>query len=175
MPCLAKKQLLSGANRAHGVPVAAVGVVVRVEVRAVEVHFPCVVAIVVRGRPVAAVAAHAVDRSPDAEASGRQEDRTVSLQTTCPTRCAYHVAAEVGIFGIGAAQAVIARAPIIRQQNHAVHAIHSCLGIADAAIRASRVEYIDPFLMRQCAPLVRRVATVAYRVVAPVGLARLVI
>ena len=173
--CIAKKQLLSGANRAHGEPADAVVVAVRAEVRVAEAHVPCVAATVVRSRPVEAIAAHEADRSPVAAASGRQEDRTVRLQTVRPTRCAYHVAAEAGTAAVGAAQAVIARVPAVGQQNHAVHTVHLCLGIADAAACAARVEDVSPFLMRQRTPLVCRVATIAYRVVAPVGLASLVV
>ena len=65
---------LSGADQAHGEPVVTVVPIVGVEVAVVEVHVPCVVAIVVRGRPVVAVAAHIVDRSPIAVACSRQED-----------------------------------------------------------------------------------------------------
>ena len=167
--------ILGGASEAHTLTVAAVVAVASAEVRNVEEHAVRVVAIAVRGRPVVADAADTADRSPTAVASGRQEDRTVRLQTVRPTRCVYHVAAEAGIIGICAAQAVIARAPIIGQQNHAVYAIHLRFGIADTAARAARVEDVNPFILGQRTPLLRRVAAVAYRVVAPVGLAGLVV
>lgn len=70
-----KKGIVLGrANEADGLTVVTVVGVVSVEVAIVEVHVPRVVAIVVRSRPVVAVAAHIVDRSPVAVASGRQED-----------------------------------------------------------------------------------------------------
>ena len=161
--------------QAHTSTEVAVVVVVSVEVRTAEVHAVRVAAIVVRGRPVVAVAADKVDRSPIAVACGRQEDRTVRLQTVCPTRCTYHVAAIIRIAIICATQAVVTRAPVIGQQNHAIHVIHLRLCVADAAARTSRVENVSPFLTRQRPPLVGHVAAVAYHVVAPVGLASLVV
>jgi len=69
-----KGTVLGRANKAHGLTVVTVVPIVGVEVAVVEVHVVRVVAIVVRGRPVVAVAAHIIDRSPVAVASGRQED-----------------------------------------------------------------------------------------------------
>ena len=66
---------------------------------------------------------------------------------------------------VGAIQGVVIAAPIVRQQDYAVHVVHLRLGIAYARTGAARVEDIVPFTLRQGAPLVGRVAAVAYRVV----------
>ena len=71
--------VLSGANQAHRLTAVTVVVVLRIQIRIVEVHVVRVVAIVVRSRPVVAVAAHIVDRSPIAVAGSREEDMYASV------------------------------------------------------------------------------------------------
>lgn len=95
-----------------------------------------------------------------------------------PLRNAYHIAAEARIALVGVAQAIIARTPIVGQQYHTVHVVYFGLGIKDATRRRSIVENVIPLTIipiRQRAPRVDGVATVAYRIVAPVGLTRLVV
>ena len=168
-----KKQLLSGANQAHRL--TAVTVVGALRKQKIGEHAVRVDAIAVRSRPVEAAAAHIADRSPIAVASGRQEDGTVQLQGT-PLRGAYHIAAEARVVYVGVAQAVVARAPVVGQQYHAVHVVHIGLGIADARCGAACVENVAPFSIGRRAPTaVLRVATVADGIVTPVGLASLVV
>lgn len=69
-------------NKAHTSTAVSVAVHARVEGRIVEVHIVRAEVIIVRGRPVVAVAAHIVDQSPEAAARSRQEDRTCLLQST---------------------------------------------------------------------------------------------
>ena len=67
-------------NKTHRIPAVAVVVAAQGDRNRVEVHTVRLATIAVRGRPVVAVAAHIADRSPDAEARSRQEDRTGLLQ-----------------------------------------------------------------------------------------------
>ena len=64
------------------------------EVQIVEVHVIRAEDIVIRGRPVVAVAAHIADRSPPAVACGRQEDCTMRLKGICPSGRTNHIATE---------------------------------------------------------------------------------
>ena len=72
--------VLGNAHETHTLTVVSVVVVVRVEVRIVEVHVVRVVAIVVRSRPVVAVGTDIVDRSPVPVARSRQEDSCTRRQ-----------------------------------------------------------------------------------------------
>ncbi len=79
-------KVLGHTHQPHREPVVTIVVVLRIQIRIVEVHVVRVVAIVVRSRPIVAVAAHIVDRSPIAVASGRQEDPCLRQQlsfTSC--------------------------------------------------------------------------------------------
>lgn len=76
-----QKSILSNTHETHREPDDATEVVVQADVRTVEEHADRAAAKDVRGRPVAAVAAHKVDRSPVAVARSRQEDRTSLLQS----------------------------------------------------------------------------------------------
>ena len=49
-----------------------------------------------------------------------------------PLRGRYGVAAKVDTAVVGVAQAVIAAAPVVGQQNHAIHVVHLGLGKSDA-------------------------------------------
>ena len=84
------------------------------------------------------------------------------LLQSAPLLCGYCIAAVAGTWAVGVAQCIIRGAPVVGQKDYAVHIVHIGLGKADA--RAA-IEDISPFLVRQCAPLVRLVAAVAYRVV----------
>ena len=85
------------------------------------------------------------------------------------------VAAEVGIKRICVTQCVVTGTPVIRQQYHTVYIVYLCFGIADTRSRAARVEHVPPFVCGQRAPLVRLVAAITDGIVAPIGLARLVV
>ena len=160
------KSILGRANEAHTLAVATVVVADRVEARAVEVHVARAVAIAVRGRPVAAVAAHTADRSPIAVAGGRQEDRTICFHLR---PLVSRVAVRPTAIASGEAQARWKR-PAVGQQYHAAHAIHLAVPVFRGGI-ISILEHVHPFVLRQCAPLACLVAAVVYRVVhAPVGI-----
>ena len=163
------KLILGRGNEAHTKTVAAVVVVVGAEVRVVEVHVPRAAATFVRSRPVVAAGTDVGDRSPVPVASSRQEDRTVLLQRA-PLGSSDRIAGKTCVTLIGTTQTVVARAPVVGQQNDTVYVVHLCLGIADAACRGAGVEHVLPFLMGRRAPGVGAVAAVAYRVVmAPIA------
>ena len=125
------KLILGRGNEAHTLTVVSEVVNASVEARNVEVHDARAGAIIVRGRPVVAVAAHIVDRSPVAVARSRLEDRTSLLQSAS-LRSGNRVAAVAGTTAVGVAQAVGVAAPVVGQQDYAIHIIHLGLGIADA-------------------------------------------
>ena len=91
--------VLSGANHAHREPIVSVGVVVRVEVRIVEVHVVRVVAIVVRSRPVVAVGTDIVDRSPVPVARSRQEDSCTRRRPSF-TQCQKNLSEPMALFSL---------------------------------------------------------------------------
>ena len=125
------KSILGRGNEAHTLTVVTIVVVERVEARVAEVHADRAVAIAARGRPVAAVAAHTVDRSSVAVARSRQEDRTSLLQSV-PLCRRDSITAVAGTTAVGVTQAVSVAAPVVGQQDYAIHIIHLGLGIADA-------------------------------------------
>lgn len=123
--------ILGRASEARTLAVAAVEVAVRTEESVVEAHAAREVAIDVRGRPVEAVAAHIVDRSPIAAACGRKEDRT-SLLKGVPLCRRDSITAVASNTAIGVAQVVGVAAPVVGQQDYTVHIVHLGLGIAMA-------------------------------------------
>lgn len=154
-----REPLIGGANKAYRealVPDYAVGGDITLE----EEHVARVVDIAVRGRPVAAVAAHTAGRSPIAGACGRQEDRSGILQGQ-PLRVSDYIAAETSSIIVGAAQTISACAPVVGQQDYAVHACHLGLGITDARGSVPIEQDITPFAIGQGAPLACRIAAVA--------------
>ena len=95
----------------------------------------------------------------------------MALKASFPNISGDDVGVEVGIVSVGGVQSEESCIPIVRKQNHAVHPIHVGLGIADAALGGAGIEHIRPLVVGQGAPHIGRVATVANRVVAPVGVA----
>ena len=95
-----------------------------------------------------------------------------------PNRGTNHIAAETCFSLVIIMQRVVAIAPIIWNKYHTVHTVHTSFGITDATGRIACIEDVIPLAVataRQGAPCVDGVAAVAYRVVAPVGLAILVV
>ena len=54
------------------------------------------------------------------------------LKRVSPSSRTNYITAETSNAAVCAVQGIITAAPIVGQQNHAIHVVHHCLGIADA-------------------------------------------
>ena len=118
---------------------------------AAEVQAVRVVAIAVRGRPVVAERTNVADRSPNAEARGRQEGAAGILQCG-PLSGSYHVCGICRTCGVGAVKRVGGCAPVVGNYDKARHSVYSGFGITYARCCATGIQKILPFGLCKCAP-----------------------